>query len=301
MKKIRLTYEQQKKINGIIFLLPFLIGFLLFFLIPIITTIVFSLNIVGVADEGGRSLTWNGFKNYYDLFFVELASDNQTQIYRMFYEEFRNIIINTPLIVIFSLFAAILLNRKFKGQGIVRVIFFLPIVLGLNIVVNLMTMSQGSSYIDARTSGVTVFSSDMLQNVFLNAGLGQGMVTFLASSVSRIFTIMAQSGVQILIYLAGLQSINPSLYEVADIEGANQYETFWKITLPLIAPLMVFVAIYTVVDMFLASSLTNEIYTFTFVKNKIGIGAALSVCYLVFVLLIVGVIWLLAQWKVMKR
>jgi len=301
LKKIRLTYEQQKKINGIIFLLPFLIGFLLFFLIPIITTIVFSLNIVGVADEGGRSLTWNGFKNYYDLFFVELASDNQTQIYRMFYEEFRNIIINTPLIVIFSLFAAILLNRKFKGQGIVRVIFFLPIVLGLNIVVNLMTMSQGSSYIDARTSGVTVFSSDMLQNVFLNAGLGQGMVTFLASSVSRIFTIMAQSGVQILIYLAGLQSINPSLYEVADIEGANQYETFWKITLPLIAPLMVFVAIYTVVDMFLASSLTNEIYTFTFVKNKIGIGAALSVCYLVFVLLIVGVIWLLAQWKVMKR
>ncbi|NLC94356.1 MAG: sugar ABC transporter permease [Bacilli bacterium] len=301
MKKIRLTYEQQKKINGIIFLLPFLIGFLLFFLIPIITTIVFSLNIVGVADEGGRSLTWNGFKNYYDLFFVELASDNQTQIYRMFYEEFRNIIINTPLIVIFSLFAAILLNRKFKGQGIVRVIFFLPIVLGLNIVVNLMTMSQGSSYIDARTSGVTVFSSDMLQNVFLNAGLGQGMVTFLASSVSRIFTIMAQSGVQILIYLAGLQSINPSLYEVADIEGANQYETFWKITLPLIAPLMVFVAIYTVVDMFLASSLTNEIYTFTFIKNKIGIGAALSVCYLVFVLLIVGVIWLLAQWKVMKR
>lgn len=301
MKKIRLTYEQQKKINGIIFLLPFLIGFLLFFLIPIITTIVFSLNIVGVADEGGRSLTWNGFKNYYDLFFVELASDNQTQIYRMFYEEFRNIIINTPLIVIFSLFAAILLNRKFKGQGIVRVIFFLPIVLGLNIVVNLMTMSQGSSYIDARTSGATVFSSDMLQNVFLNAGLGQGMVTFLASSVSRIFTIMAQSGVQILIYLAGLQSINPSLYEVADIEGANQYETFWKITLPLIAPLMVFVAIYTVVDMFLASSLTNEIYTFTFIKNKIGIGAALSVCYLVFVLLIVGVIWLLAQWKVMKR
>lgn len=281
--------------------MPFLIGFLLFFLIPIITTIVFSLNIVGVADEGGRSLTWNGFKNYYDLFFVELASDNQTQIYRMFYEEFRNIIINTPLIVIFSLFAAILLNRKFKGQGIVRVIFFLPIVLGLNIVVNLMTMSQGSSYIDARTSGVTVFSSDMLQNVFLNAGLGQGMVTFLASSVSRIFTIMAQSGVQILIYLAGLQSINPSLYEVADIEGANQYETFWKITLPLIAPLMVFVAIYTVVDMFLASSLTNEIYTFTFIKNKIGIGAALSVCYLVFVLLIVGVIWLLAQWKVMKR
>lgn len=301
MKKIRLTYEQQKKINGIIFLLPFLIGFLLFFLIPIITTIVFSLNIVGVADEGGRSLTWNGFKNYYDLFFVELASDNQTQIYRMFYEEFRNIIINTPLIVIFSLFAAILLNRKFKGQGIVRVIFFLPIVLGLNIVVNLMTMSQGSSYIDARTSGVAIFSSDMLQNVFLNAGLGQGMVTFLASSVSRIFTIMAQSGVQILIYLAGLQSINPSLYEVADIEGANQYETFWKITLPLIAPLMVFVAIYTVVDMFLASSLTNEIYTFTFIKNKIGIGAALSVCYLVFVLLIVGVIWLLAQWKVMKR
>lgn len=145
-----LTYKQSRRLKGFLFVLPWLIGFVLFFLIPIVNTLIFSFNVVGVAEQGGRSLVFAGLQNFIDLFQVELASDNQTQIYRMFYEEFTTILVNTPLIVIFSLFAAILLNIEFKGRGLVRVIFFLPIVLGLDVVLGLMLMSTGATYIDSQ-------------------------------------------------------------------------------------------------------------------------------------------------------
>ena len=97
-----LTYKQSRRLKGFLFVLPWLIGFVLFFLIPIVNTLIFSFNVVGVAEQGGRSLVFAGCRTI-DLFQVELASDNQTQIYRMFYEEFTTILVNTPLIVIFSL------------------------------------------------------------------------------------------------------------------------------------------------------------------------------------------------------
>jgi len=298
MKK--LNYRTVRRINGVVFILPWLFGFFLFFLIPIVNTIIFSFNKVDVADQGGRILTFRGFQNYYDLFKVELASDGR-QIIRIFYEEFINIVTNTPLIVIFSLFAAMLLNMKYKGRGIVRVIFFLPIVLGLNVVLSLILMSRGSTYIDSQTQSSAFLQAELISDLLLNSGLPVGLVGFISGSVSRIFEILARSGVQILIFLAGLQSINKSLYEVAEIEGANKYEVFWKITLPMVSTQMIFVIIYTIVEMFLSSSLTNEIYRFSFAASKIGIGSALSVVYLIFVCIIVGIVSLISSRTVYKN
>ncbi|HHT90347.1 MAG: sugar ABC transporter permease [Bacillota bacterium] len=296
-----LTYKQSRRLKGFLFVLPWLIGFVLFFLIPIVNTLIFSFNVVGVAEQGGRSLVFAGLQNFIDLFQVELASDNQTQIYRMFYEEFTTILVNTPLIVIFSLFAAILLNIEFKGRGLVRVIFFLPIVLGLDVVLGLMLMSTGATYIDSQVQSSAFLQADLIQRVLFSSGLPRGFIQFLSDAVAQVFEMMAKSGVQILTYLAGLQSIDQALYEVADIEGANKYETFWKITLPMVSPLTMFVTVYTLVDMFLASALTNEIYTFTILRNKIGIGSALSIVYLLFVLLIVGLVAFLFSRVVYKN
>jgi ABC-type sugar transport system permease subunit len=296
-----LTYKQSRRLKGFLFVLPWLIGFVLFFLIPIVNTLIFSFNVVGVAEQGGRSLVFAGLQNFIDLFQVELASDNQTQIYRMFYEEFTTILVNTPLIVIFSLFAAILLNIEFKGRGVVRVIFFLPIVLGLDVVLGLMLMSTGATYIDSQVQSSAFLQADLIQRVLFSSGLPRGFIQFLSDAVAQVFEMMAKSGVQILTYLAGLQSIDQALYEVADIEGANKYETFWKITLPMVSPLTMFVTVYTLVDMFLASALTNEIYTFTILRNKIGIGSALSIVYLLFVLLIVGLVAFLFSRVVYKN
>ncbi|WP_309122524.1 sugar ABC transporter permease [Paenibacillus sp.] len=282
-RKMQVSYKNMKKIHGIVFVLPWLIGFALFFVTPLVSTIKYSFHQVGVADTGGMTLEYVGLRNYSNLFHQEVSSQSQ-QFLRVFADENINIFINTPVIVVFSLFCAILINVKFKGQGLARVVFFLPIVLGLKVVVDLIMVTTGGDVADAVVNNN--FDSEMLIDFLRTYTFLPREVTFFISDLaSNIFMLLSQTGVQTLIFLAGLQSINRSLYEVAKIEGANNYEIFWKITLPLVGNISLFALIYTFVDMFLKSSISTEIYYFAFNKNNIGVGSALSVVYLVNVLI----------------
>jgi len=287
VKKVRVSFQTSQKLNGTVFLLPWIIGFLLFFLVPIINTIIYSFNTVGVADTGGMTLSFSGIKNYVDLFQTEISSTGQ-QFIRVFADENSNIFINTPLIVIFSLFCALLVNMNYKGQGVVRVIFFLPIILGLQIVTRL-TMESSAGDITGIVSQTTQEGSFLITLLTSNSFLPRESISFIMGIVSNIFSIISKAGVQTLIYLAGLQSINPSLYEVAKIEGATGYEVFWKITFPMLGNITIFAFVYSFVDLFLASSIANEIYNFAFNRNNIGVGSALSVVYMVNVLLALAI------------
>lgn len=282
-KKLKISYRNMRKIHGIIFVLPWVIGFILFFVNPLINTFKYSFNKVGVADSGGMVLEFVGLQNYINLFSDEVSSQSQ-QFLRIFTDENLNIFINTPVIVIFSLFCAILINVKFKGRGLARVVFFLPIVLGLQVVVDLIMITTGGDITDAALDDR--FDNGMLLE-FLRTYtfLPRTITVFISDLVNGIIMLLLQTGVQTLIFLAGLQSINQSLYEVAKIEGANSYEVFWKITLPLLSHISLFALIYTFVDMFLKSSISTEIYHFAFHRNNIGVGSALSIVYLVNVLL----------------
>ena len=277
------TFQTSRKINAIVFLLPFLIGFFLFFAIPIYNLVIFSLSNVGVAEEGGMELAFVGFQNFTNLFMIEVSTGNQ-QFLRVFADENRRIFMNAPIKVIFSLFAALLVNVKFKGRGFVRVIFFLPIVTGLPIVQSLLTVTTGADIMDASISDGfitgTVFSL-LMSYTFIPVGVA----SFIASVANDIFTLISNVGVQTLIFLAGLQSINPSLYEVAKIEGANNYETFWKITMPMLTNVIVFVIVYSFVDLFLTSPLADEVFAYGFLRNNIGMGASLSLIYMLNVVL----------------
>ncbi|MDO4563078.1 MAG: sugar ABC transporter permease [Clostridia bacterium] len=277
----KLTYSTTQKINGMVFMLPWIIGFLLFFLIPMINTIIYSFHVVGVKDTGGMEMTWSGIQNYIDLFNTEVSSASQ-QFARVFADENMNIIVNTPLIVIFSLFSALLINANYKGREVVRVIFFLPIVLGLSLVTTLVTTTGGE--VTAITAEVTNESGFLMRMLMSNTFLPRDAITYVVDIVSNISSIISKAGVQTLIYLAGLQSINPSLYEVAKIEGATTYEVFWKITFPMLSNVTIFAFVYSFVDLFLASTISNEIYRFAFTRNNIGVGSALSVVYMVNVL-----------------
>lgn len=297
LSKRKLTYKTKRSINGIIFILPWLLGFLLFFITPLINTIIYSFNKVGVADSGGMELNFIGIQNYIDLFKTEVSSKGQ-QFIRIFTDENINIFTNTPEIVIFSLFCAILINVKFKGRGIARVIFFLPIVLGLKVVVDLIMISTGGDMVDTVVNNS--FDNRSLMRFLMDyTFLPMDVTRFIAELANNVFMLISQTGVQTLIFLAGLQSINHSLYEVAKIEGANSYQVFWKITLPLLANISLFALIYTFVDMFLRSSISTEIYYFAFNKNNIGVGSALSVVYLVNVLLDLAILMLVLN-KVVK-
>lgn len=279
----RLSYKNMRKIHGIIFVLPWVIGFLLFFITPLTSTIMYSFHKVGVADSGGMALEYVGLDNYISLF-REKVSSRSEQFLRIFTDENIAIFINTPVIVVFSLFCAILVNAKYKGQGIARVVFFLPIVLGLKVVTDLTMVTTGGDITDAAVNN-SVDNQGLLEFLMTYTFLPTRVSIFVYDLANNIFSLITQTGVQTLIFLAGLQSINKSLYEVARIEGANSYEVFWKITLPLLSNVTLFALVYTFVDMFLKSSISSEIYYFAFNRNDIGTGSALSVVYLVNVLI----------------
>lgn len=298
MKRHSLKYETKRKVQGFVFLLPFLIGFFLFFAIPLFNTIKYSFNEVGVADTGGMTFHYVGFQNYINLFKTEVTTTSDTMI-RLFSDENVSILTNTPLIVIFSLFLALLANRKFKGRTAVRVIFFLPIVLGLEVVVDMLQATTGSEWAQADSG---LFSQSMVSMFLIRyTSLPMSVLDTVIHYVDNIFEVISQAGVQTLVYLAALQSISPSLYEVAKIEGATSYETFWKVTIPTIMHITMFVIIYTIVDLFLGSSIAEEAYNFAFTKSKIGVGSALSVVYIINVIVLLLLVMLVLRKAVKKN
>ena len=284
MARKKMKYRTKRKLNGFLYTLPWLIGFVMFFAVPIINTVIYSFNEVGVADEGGMTLKPNGVQNYISLFTEQVTTSSQTFL-QLFTDENVNLLINAPIIIIFSLFLAILANMNFKGRGFVRVIFFLPIVLGLDVITEMITVTTGGDLVALRGTGI--FSQGLAARLLITyTSIDLDIILTVTSFVDNIFNLMSQAGVQTLIYLAGLQSISPALYEVAKIEGATTYETFWKVTLPMIGNISVFVIVYTIVDIFLSSPIAEEVYAFAFQKSKIGVGSALSVVYMLNVLLI---------------
>lgn len=293
----KLSFRTKWKIHGIIFVSPFLIGFIAFFLVPLFNTVYYSFNKVGVADQGGMSFEWYGIQNYIDLFRTEVTTTNTTMA-RLFTEENSTMLLSLPLIVIFSLFMALLANQKFKGRAIVRLLFFLPIILGIDVVMDMLAVTTGTTTLDTgsnllRGSYVTIF---LVQTLNVPRRVLYPIMTY----VENIFELISQAGVQTLVYLTALQSISPSLYEVSKMEGATAYETFWKVTIPSIMNITFFVVIYTIVDLFLKSSIAEEAYSFAFLQGKIGVGSALSVVYIFNVVLVLAIAALLL-WKVVKK
>lgn len=279
-----------------LYVLPWVIGFILFFLTPLIETIHYSFCNVSVRNSGGMDLAFNGFTNYINLFTSEVTSQNQP-VLRLLADENIKILTKTPIIVIFSLFLALLINIKFKGRGLVRVIFFLPIVLGLDIVVKMLTISTGTDLLGV--SNTSLFSNGSIAVILENyINLPPQVSMAISGFVDNICLWINQAGVQTLIYLAGLQSLSPSYYEVAKIEGATRYETFWKVTIPSISNVTLFVVVYTLVSQFLTSPIAAEVYNFAFNKSKIGIGSSLSIVYLLNVLVILAILMLLLNRQV---
>ncbi len=289
-KKKWMTVANKRKLNGFVFLLPFFIGFGMFFLVPLVNTIQYSFNKIGVADAGGMTYEWVGTQNYIDLFATEVTTDSRTML-NLFTDQNLDLLISVPLITVFSLFLALLANRKFRGRAIVRAIFFLPIILGIEVVTTSLAMTTGGETLQA-SSGLFAESSVMIMLTrYTNIPLS--ILNPIVQYIDNIFDLIANAGVQTLVYLTALQSISPSLYEVAKIEGATAYETFWKVTIPSIINITFFVVVYTIVDLFLESQVAEEVYAFAFTQNKIGVGSALSVVYILNVLLVLGLIALL--------
>lgn len=272
--------------HGYLFILPWLIGFVLFYVKSLVQTVQFSLSDLSVQPTGGYKLKFVGFDNFLYAFRVD------PQFKQVLTSSIGNMLIDVPLIIFFSLFMALLLNKKFKGRTLVRAIFFLPVILNADAITSAMEMSRammtgGISSSAAETanaaSGIGV---DYYMKLLSDLALPNKVLEYLAGAVERISDIITASGVQIIIFIAALQSIPSSMYEVAKIEGATGYETFWKVTFPMVTPHIITNVVYTVVDSFTDSKVVDLAYKTAFDQMNYGLSAAFSLISMIITILI---------------
>lgn len=275
-KKLSLTTK--RSITGYLFILPWLIGFIWFYARSLLLSAQFSLSELTVNPGGGYSLEFVGLQNYLYAFRVH-GSFKQ-----ILTTSVGNMLIDVPLITFFSLFMAILLNKKFKGRTLVRAIFFLPVILNSGAIVDAMDlarsmMSGGISNASAELAEAATGSGvslDYYIQMSASLGLPDVIIEYVAGAVGRISDIINASGVQIIIFIAALQSIPGSMYEVAKIEGATAYETFWKVTFPMVLPHIITNVVYTVVDSFAESDVVDLAYKTAFTENNYGLSSVMS-------------------------
>ncbi|MEG6614593.1 sugar ABC transporter permease [Pseudoclostridium thermosuccinogenes] len=289
MKIRRITLRQKRAVTGLLFILPWFIGFVVYYVRSLILTVQFSLSNVEIMKTGGYQATYTGLSNYrYAI--LEHARFNQVLV-----NSLSDILIDIPFIIFFSLFMAILLNSKFKGRSLVRVIFFLPILMGSGAVLESLELATrniigGASAMIEELSAGNQINIEYFLNVFEELGLPAVLVDYITGLVSRIFEIVRASSVQIIIFIAALQSIPNSLYECAIIEGATGYETFWKITFPMVSPLILTNVVYTIVDFFVNSQVADLAYEMAFTNYNYGLSAAMSIISTVVICFILAVV-----------
>ena len=272
-------YKKQKQIFGIILVVPWVIGALLFFVVPMISTVWWSLNDMSPEQGGGFSFSFIGLKNYLSLFTSETLAGST--VLEVLTSSVLDILINLPTIIIFSVFIAVLLNKKFKGHQLVKAIFFIPVVYNLSVVNNTLSGAFGQFLGSGVDEGFQL--SESFNAFLMNIGIGGGLVGFLMDAVDRIFQIVNKSGIQIIMFLAALQSIPNHLYESAKVEGATKYEMFWKVTIPMVSPMILTALVYTIVDSFgsseIMSFLTVNSQGTTMATNQPGLYSAISILY----------------------
>lgn len=279
------SYDGQKALWGFIFVSPWLLGFLFFFLAPLITSLQYSFSKVE-ASSSGIQTSFIGISNYKDALLVN------PNFNRELVTSITDILIDVPLVLIFSLFVAVILNQDFFGRGIARSIFFLPVILASGVIVGLEAESlvQEINQQNAAMGGISnALRAFELERIMLGAGVNETIVLYLTGAVSRIYEIVSLSGVQILIFLAAIQGISPSVYEAAKMEGATGYEAFWKITLPMVSPLILVNLIYTIIDSFSRSPVTELIMSTGFDNFNFGLSSAMAWIYFISIMLILGI------------
>lgn len=291
MKKPRLSLSQKRTINGYLFILPWLVGFLAFYVRSLFMTVQFSLSELTMdVINGGYQLEWVGIENYLYAFTVH-GSFKQ-----ILTTSVGDMLIDVPLIIFFSLFMALMLNREFKGRTIVRAIFFLPVILNAEAIVEAIEtatamvatgVSASSAEMEAESVGMGM---SYYIDLFGNLMIPRQLLEYIVGAVDRITGIISASGVQIVIFIAALQSIPGSLYEVAKIEGATAYETFWKVTFPMVMPHIITNIVYTVVDSFISSDVVNLAYTTAFTDFNYGLSSVFSLVSTVVTCLILVIV-----------
>jgi ABC-type sugar transport system permease subunit len=231
--KIKVTRKRRDAFYGYMFISLWLIGLFIFTLYPMIYALYLSFFEAYYNLQTGITTTFVGFDNYFNIF------RSQTLV-PLFANYVIRMLVSVPLIIVFSIIIAVLINVPMKGKSIFRTIFFLPVIIATGPVIGELTAQNATTLPALEESNVLNFISENLGSF-----IADPMVLLLNS----LLLVLWYAGIPILIFLAGLQKIDKSVYEAADIDGASPWDRFWKITLPGISSLISVAVIYIVVTM----------------------------------------------------
>lgn len=290
MKK-RPSLEAKRVKYGYFFTLPFIIGAVIVIIYPIIVSIVYSFSDI-TAHSGGYTVTPVGFDNYHHIFFVD-PNFNRTLLNTL-----KSTAVDVPVVIIFSFFLASVLNTEFKGRGAARTVLFLPMILNSNLVKQIM---NGDSVMDSladKSSADASQISGAFEAFLSKFDVGTSITGILVSAVDNISDILGMSVIPIIIMLAGLQSVSPSVYEASYVEGATKWEVFWKISLPIVSPMILVSVIYCIIDSFTSidNAVIATVKSESFGSNlEFGIGSAMGWSYMLIILAIVAVVYLIVN------
>lgn len=286
------SYEKRKELYGYGFVSLWIIGTVIFFLIPLVKSLIYSVSDVTIGEKS-LATSFTGIENYYNALFSDRKYSS------VLWSTLKETIWKTPLILIFSLFIAVLLNNKFRGRTFFRAVFFLPVIIASGPVYSIISGDMADTGNMNAEQFSTLFSNNLLGELlqFLGIyGITENMNTYITLITDNIFSIVWSSGIQIIIFLAALQNIPVSAKEAAVIEGATSWDYFWKITFPYVSPFILANFIFTFIDAF--TNPTNAVMKRIFeIRNDLnfGLSAAMSWIYFGVVLAVIAVVTLFSR------
>ena len=284
--------RKRNAITGLLFILPFIIGFLVFLVWPMCQSFAMSLCNVTLNKKGvGYSLklikAWDKSNNYYNAFLVN--PDFTTRLT----DSLKSMAVRVPAVLIFSFFVALMLNQKFAGRGFVRAIFFLPVILSSGVIVGLDTnnslLGSMKDVIADQGSGVSI--TEGIKSILRTTGIGGKILKPVFEIIDGVYDVALASGIQIIIFISALQTVSPSMYEAAKIEGCTAWESFWKITFPMVSSMILVNLVYTVIDFMMRTD--NGVMQLITDKNtqmEYGLSTAMAWSYFAIIAAILGIV-----------
>lgn len=295
-KKAR-NLRARNAITGYLFISPFIIGFLVFLLKPMFESFQMSLCNVKIAAQeipGAKGFTlefikaWDKSNNYYNAFLINPDFKNRLVT------SLKDMAIQVPAILVFSFFIALILNQEFKGRGFIRAVFFLPVILSSGVILGLeynnSLMASMKEVIKESGDGVSITAA--LETLLKTTGIGGRILEPVFKIIDSVYDIALASGIQIIIFISGLQTVSPSMYEAAKIEGCTAWESFWKITFPLVSSMILVNLVYTIIDFLMRTdnqvmSLITEMVN---PKMQYGLSAAMAWSYFAIVAVVLAIL-----------
>ena len=286
--------EQIQSRYGLMFVLPWFIGFIIFFAYPLIQSIIYSFSEITIVN-GGVKTAWVGLKHY-----KYILIDSPYYSYFMKPATIK-VVYSLPLILLISIVLGVLLNQKFRGRTFFRSLYFFPVIIATGVVIDLIFRTTGDM---TSSSSAESFTSNMftVEDIMGWLDLSGEIAVYVRMAISSIFDLVWSCGIQIVLVIAGLQSIPNTLYEASHVEGCSKWQQFWFITIPMLSQVILLVTVFTMVEVFTdkRNVMIAQTYTQMTGGNYDETSAMLWV-YLIIVGIIMGIVLYLYRRCLMRR